>query len=153
MLSIPSQEEREKSSVTPMDIEFDSMSGLTPGQITSLIKCCVDLISVPVECETLHAVLRLCLRFTREHEEANLFVDCGGVDQLLALTQASFFTGFTSLCTLLLRHVLEDKSTLAQCMTMVSFYFVCHRVIVLFTTHFCLLFHIVFKCMFLSFGT
>lgn len=44
-----------------MDID-SHMNGLLPDQIETLLSLCVDLISVPVECETLHAVLRLCLR-------------------------------------------------------------------------------------------
>lgn len=116
MLCLPSKEAREKSSDTPMETDSSSMESLLPEQIRVLIKCCVDLISVPVECETLHAVLRLCLRCTRLHEMADIFVNSGGVDRLLALSQASAFTGFTSLCTLIIRHILEDEETLAHSM-------------------------------------
>lgn len=83
-------------------------------------RCCVDLISIPVECDTLHAILRLCLRCTRSHKMAELFVSYGGVDALLALMQESAFTGFTSICTLLFRHILEDEATLRYAMEKVS---------------------------------
>lgn len=121
MLSIPSKEERAKNCELPMDTE-SSMESLLPDQIRLLLKCCVDLISVPVECETLHAVLRLCLRCTRLHEMANVFVNCGGVDRLLALSQASAFTGFTSICTLIIRHILEDEQTLKHSMSRVRLF-------------------------------
>ena len=52
---------------------------------------------------------------------ADLFVSCGGVDRLLQLSQASAFTGFTSLCTLIIRHVLEDEHTLTLALSQVSY--------------------------------
>lgn len=120
MLSMPSKEDKAKNPTeSPMDTDSNSMEGLLPEQIRTLIKCCVDLISVPVESETLHAVLRLCLRCTRVHDMAELFVNHGGIDQLLALSQASAFNGYSSLCTLLMRHVLEDELTLRQSFTKV----------------------------------
>lgn len=51
---------------------------------------------------------------------ADLFVSCGGVDRLLKLSQASAFTGFTSLCTLIIRHILEDEQTLTITFSHVS---------------------------------
>ena len=119
MLCPPSSEAKSKETESPMDTDISSMEGLLPEQIRNLIRCCVDLISVPVECETLHAVLRLCLRCTRLHEMADLFVNCGGIDRLLALSQSSAFTGFTSICTLIIRHILEDEEMLKVSMTRV----------------------------------
>ncbi|CAG2119153.1 unnamed protein product, partial [Medioppia subpectinata] len=66
--------------------------------------------------DTLHAVMRLCLRLTRNYEVAALFAEQGGVRAILQLTQASAFTGFTSLATLIIRHVLEEPNTLRQTM-------------------------------------
>ncbi len=45
-----------------------------------------------------------------------LFTQLGGVKMLLKLTQASNFTGFSSLATLLIRHVMEDPVTLRHTM-------------------------------------
>ena len=72
----------------------------------------MSLIALPVNANTLHAVLRLCLRLTREHEYALMFAELGGTRLLLSLTQTSGFQGFTSLASLILRHVLEEPATL-----------------------------------------
>lgn len=61
MLTIPSKPDRDLRKMHNMEVDAE-MSGLLPEQIQTLLRLCVDLISVPVECETLHAVLRLCLR-------------------------------------------------------------------------------------------
>lgn len=60
--------------------------------------------------------MRLCLRLTQENKYATLFVEEGGPNALLKLTQSSAFAGFVSLTTLLLRHVLEDSDNLKTTM-------------------------------------
>jgi E3 ubiquitin-protein ligase HUWE1 len=71
---------------------------------------------VPVDADALNAVLRLSLRLTQDFDRAVEFTELGGVKMLLALTQASTFSGFTSLATLLIRHVMEDPATLRYTM-------------------------------------
>ena len=66
--------------------------------------------------DTLHAALRLCLRFTRDHLLAEEFVNCGGPQALLAKKRDSSFKGFSSLTILILRHVVECNSTLSLTM-------------------------------------
>ena len=58
--------------------------------------------------------MRLLLRLTRSPSLAALFVEEGGPQALLALTHKSHFVGFTSLASLLFRHVLEDGKLLQQ---------------------------------------
>ena len=72
----------------------------------------VALIAIPVNPDTLHALMRLMLRLTLEYEYAAQFATLGGTKHLLQLRQSSGFQGFTSLATLLFRHVLEEPSTL-----------------------------------------
>ena len=84
-------------------------SGLSREQSEALLRAAVGLIAVPVEPDALNAILRLCLRLTRTFHEAALFAELGGIRLLLALTQASSFAGFSSLASLLVRHVLEDE--------------------------------------------
>ncbi|KAG1657518.1 E3 ubiquitin-protein ligase HUWE1 [Nymphon striatum] len=96
--------------------EVKVVSGVTDEQIRSLISVCVSFIEIPVESDTLHAVLRLCLRLTRNHNHASLFANLGGIRLLIGLTQASSFTGFISLATLLIRHVLEEPISLKMTM-------------------------------------
>lgn len=72
----------------------------------------VALIAIPVNPDTLHALMRLLLRLTREYQYAAQFATLGGTKYLLQLKQSSGFQGFTSLATLLFRHVLEEPNTL-----------------------------------------
>lgn len=86
------------------------------GLILTICRCAVSLISIPVDADSLHATLRLMLRLTREHRYAIMFAERGGPRLMLSLTQASAFQGFTSLATLILRHILEEPQTLTHTM-------------------------------------
>lgn len=66
----------------------------------------------PIEPDFLHAVMRLCLRLTREHDLAVMFANLGGVQALLDLTFSSNFPGVLPLSNLLIRHVIEDPGCL-----------------------------------------
>ncbi|XP_054925199.1 E3 ubiquitin-protein ligase HUWE1 isoform X3 [Dermacentor andersoni] len=106
------------SSTTP--VTPTTVKGLSPHQCSTLIRSCVGLLSIPVEPDTLHGVLRLSLRLTRCHEAAQAFAALGGPRLLLGLTQASAFSGFASLASLLVRHVVEEPPTLAHAMDKVA---------------------------------
>ncbi|KAK8782859.1 hypothetical protein V5799_015800 [Amblyomma americanum] len=106
------------SSTTP--VTPTTVKGLSPHQCSTLIRACVGLLSIPVEPDTLHGVLRLSLRLTRCHEAAQAFAALGGPRLLLGLTQASAFSGFASLASLLVRHVVEEPPTLAHAMDKVA---------------------------------
>ncbi len=105
-----SPKEEEAKTTIPM------LDGLSSSERMALLKACVALVDVPVDPDALNAVLRLCLRLTQDFDQAVLFTQLGGVKMLLNLTQSSNFTGFTSLATLLIRHVLEDPATLRHTM-------------------------------------
>lgn len=94
--------------------------GLTEDMTTVLIRACVSMISVPVDPDTLHATLRLCLRITRNHHYAMMFAELKSTRMILGLTQTSGFNGFTPLVTLLFRHIIEDPATLRHTMEKVS---------------------------------
>jgi hypothetical protein len=47
----------------------------------------ISLIAVPVEPDALNAIMRLCLRLTRDWQLAAMFAELGGIRLLLALTQ------------------------------------------------------------------
>ena len=91
---------------------FSVVKGLSIEGRSSLLKSCVALISLPVDSDALNAVLRLCLRLTQDFVLASDFASFGGVKMLLKLNQVSGFSGFESLATLLIRHILEDPATL-----------------------------------------
>ncbi|XP_046895555.1 E3 ubiquitin-protein ligase HUWE1 isoform X4 [Hypomesus transpacificus] len=92
------------------------VQGLTDEMTTVLIRACVSMISVPVDPDTLHATLRLCLRLTRTHHYAMMFAELKSTRMILGLTQGSGFNGFTPLVTLLFRHIIEDPATLRHTM-------------------------------------
>lgn len=96
------------------------VEGLTEDMTTVLIRACVSMISVPVDPDTLHATLRLCLRLTRNHHYAMMFAELKSTRMILGLTQSSGFNGFTPLVTLLFRHIIEDPATLRHTMEKVS---------------------------------
>ena len=83
-------------------------------------RSCVGLISLPVEPDTLHAVMRVCLRFTRDHKMALLFAELGGPRMLLTLNTSSSFNGFSYLATILIRHVFEETHVLRHAMDKVT---------------------------------
>lgn len=94
--------------------------GLSEDMTTVLIRACVSMISVPVDPDTLHATLRLCLRLTRTHHYAMMFAELKSTRMILGLTQGSGFNGFTPLVTLLFRHIIEDPATLRHTMEKVG---------------------------------
>lgn len=93
-----------------------AIQGLSEDMITVLIRACVSMIGVPVDPDTLHATLRLCLRLTRAHRHAMTFAELRSTRMILGLTQSSGFSGFTPLVTLLFRHIIEDPATLRHTM-------------------------------------
>lgn len=101
------------------------VQGLTEDMTTVLIRACVSMISVPVDPDTLHATLRLCLRLTRNHHYAMMFAELKSTRMILGLTQSSGFNGFTPLVTLLFRHIIEDPATLRHTMEKVSLFSYC----------------------------
>lgn len=93
--------------------------------VTVLIRSCVSMLGVPVDPDTLHATLRLCLRLTRDHKYAMMFAELKSTRMILSLTQSSGFNGFTPLVTLLFRHIIEDPCTLQHTMEKVNVYKSC----------------------------
>ncbi|XP_076876895.1 E3 ubiquitin-protein ligase HUWE1 [Brachyhypopomus gauderio] len=116
-------EQKESSSSGPPPLQDASqvsggivVQGLSEEMTTVLIRACVSMISVPVDPDTLHATLRLCLRLTRTHHYAMMFAELKSTRMILGLTQSSGFNGFTPLVTLLFRHIIEDPATLRHTM-------------------------------------
>ncbi|XP_015788441.1 E3 ubiquitin-protein ligase HUWE1 isoform X3 [Tetranychus urticae] len=106
----------ESTSSSKPSTNYIIVKGLEPYQCTALVRACTGFIGIPVDPDTLHAVMRLVLRLTRNYEQAAIFEELGGVRSILSLTQSSAFTGFTSLATLIIRHVMEDPNTLRYTM-------------------------------------
>ncbi|XP_035221251.1 E3 ubiquitin-protein ligase HUWE1-like, partial [Stegodyphus dumicola] len=106
----------ETSFLDTQPVQIRVIKKLTPHQNKTLVRVCVTFLSVPLEPDALHAIMRLCLRLTRVHSNAVMFANMDGPKLLLSLTQPYSFIGFTSLTTLLFRHILEDSSTLFNTM-------------------------------------
>ncbi|XP_037772840.1 E3 ubiquitin-protein ligase HUWE1-like isoform X4 [Penaeus monodon] len=110
-------EETTASASTDMNnLDLTAVDGLTEAHQEAMIRACVGFIKLGVEPDTLHALMRLCLRITRVWEQACLFASLGGVRTLLSLTESSGFWGFHNLAALLMRHVLEEPATLRYTM-------------------------------------
>lgn len=88
------------------------ISGLENTGPPYLIKALVGFLKMPIDQITLQALLRLCLRLTRNYPIAVDFASKGGIEYMLNLTKECFFPGVIGLATLLIRHVLEEPQTL-----------------------------------------
>ncbi|XP_019523681.1 PREDICTED: E3 ubiquitin-protein ligase HUWE1 isoform X10 [Hipposideros armiger] len=115
-LALESTNTEKETSLEETKIGEILIQGLTEDMVTVLIRACVSMLGVPVDPDTLHATLRLCLRLTRDHKYAMMFAELKSTRMILNLTQNSGFNGFTPLVTLLLRHIIEDPCTLRHTM-------------------------------------
>ncbi|XP_016830023.1 E3 ubiquitin-protein ligase HUWE1 isoform X14 [Cricetulus griseus] len=115
-LALESTNTEKEASLEETKIGEILIQGLTEDMVTVLIRACVSMLGVPVDPDTLHATLRLCLRLTRDHKYAMMFAELKSTRMILNLTQSSGFNGFTPLVTLLLRHIIEDPCTLRHTM-------------------------------------
>lgn len=93
------------------EIELEPLSSFVPEEIVS---SCVQLMAhQQLERDTLHAIMRVVVRLTKNYHLAEVFARFGGVDVLLNMKQSSGYIGFTTLATLLIRHVIEEPKTLS----------------------------------------
>lgn len=92
------------------------LQGLEQFNTKVLVGACVRLMSHDFDKDTLHAIMRVCLRLTRSFENAEIFAREGGIKLLLQMKQTQGYTGFTTLATLLIRHVIEEPKTLTLAM-------------------------------------
>lgn len=93
------------------EIELEPLSSFVPEEIVS---SCVQLMAhQQLDRDTLHAIMRVLVRLTKNYSLAEVFARFGGVDVLLNMKQNSGFIGFTTLATLLIRHVIEEPKTLS----------------------------------------
>lgn len=104
--------------VATLESKFPSvvLQGLEQFHSKDLVGACVRLMSHDFDKDTLHAIMRVCLRLTRLFENAEVFAKEGGVKLLLQMKQSSGYVGFTTLATLLIRHVIEEPKTLTLAM-------------------------------------
>ncbi|RAL53528.1 hypothetical protein DM860_015565 [Cuscuta australis] len=112
---------------TSISIEEDKQTklhsslGLSPKYLNQqeqkqLIEIACACIRNQLPSEMMHATLQLCSALTRNHSIAVIFLDAGGLDQLLSLPTSSMFNGFDNIAATIMRHILEDPQTLQQAM-------------------------------------
>lgn len=101
--------EKEERRCIPID-------NFSKDQSEDIVKSCVRIMQIDIDKDTLHAIMRLCLRLTQDFENAKTFVHEGGVQCLIQLKENFSFNGFRTLSTLLIRHTMEGPSTLAYAM-------------------------------------
>lgn len=109
------------SRTTPPFQENDftlKLTGLDEFDTGNLVSVCVRLMAptIGVDRDTLHAIMKLCVRLTKSFENAEIFAREGGVRLLLNMRQTCSYIGFPTLSILLIRHVLEEPKTLALAM-------------------------------------
>lgn len=93
------------------EIELEPLSSFVPEEIVS---SCVQLMAhQQLDRDTLHAIMRVVVRLTKNYTMAEVFARFGGIDVLLNMKQSSGYIGFTTLATLLIRHVIEEPKTLS----------------------------------------
>ena len=69
-----------------------------------------------IESGTIHAILQLCSRATKYYSLAETFLEAGGIEMLFSLSDTCYFNGVTAIVCNILRHLIEDPSTLQMAM-------------------------------------
>lgn len=90
------------------------INGLEDFDTSEIVYTCVRLMSPNnlVDRDSLHALMRFCVRLTTKYENAEMFARAGGVKLLLEMKQTCGYIGFSTLANLLIRHTLEEPQTL-----------------------------------------
>lgn len=81
------------------------------------IRVLTRLMKVGLDGDTLHALMRVCLRLTKSYQYAKTFVEENGIQTLISYKTDAGFLGFITLATLLIRHTLEDNKTVKHAMS------------------------------------
>ncbi|KAL5206475.1 hypothetical protein ABZP36_034684 [Zizania latifolia] len=99
------------------DLETSSSTGLLDLEHQKqLLKICCKCIQKQLPSATMHATLQLCATLTKLHAAAISFLESAGLHALLNLPTGSLFSGFNSVASTIIRHILEDPHTLQQAM-------------------------------------
>ncbi|KAJ4975986.1 hypothetical protein NE237_001092 [Protea cynaroides] len=100
---------------------FEKILGKSTGCMTldechrALAVSC-EFIKQHVPALVMQAVLQLCARLTKTHVIAMQFLESGGLAALFSLPRSSFFPGYDSVASAIIRHLLEDPQTLQTAM-------------------------------------
>lgn len=102
----------------PISSDDVKLLGLEEFSTGDIVATCVRLMSpnILMDRDSLHALMKLCVRLTTKYENAEIFAREGGIKLLLEMKQACGYIGFSTLANLLIRHTLEEPRTLAMAM-------------------------------------
>ncbi|XP_073159024.1 E3 ubiquitin-protein ligase UPL1-like [Henckelia pumila] len=112
---------KDKNDAASDGSEFEDMLGKPTGYLMmeesskALVIAC-DLIKRHVPPMVMQAVLQLCARLTKSHVLALQFLESGGMIALFGIPRGSFFPGYVTLASAIIRHLLEDPQTLQTAM-------------------------------------
>ncbi|KAK4487432.1 hypothetical protein RD792_005935, partial [Penstemon davidsonii] len=100
---------------------FESILGKPTGYLTmeesrKVLAIACDLIKRHVPPMVMQAVFQLCARLTKSHVLALQFLENGGMVALFGIPRSSFFPGYDTLASAIVRHLLEDPQTLQTAM-------------------------------------
>ncbi|PSR95563.1 E3 ubiquitin-protein like [Actinidia chinensis var. chinensis] len=112
----PTPAHEEESETTFEKIFGKSTGYLTIEESHRVLAVACDIIKQHVPAVVMQAVLQLCVRLTKTHSLALLFLEKGGMVALLSLPRSCFFPGYDTLASTIIRHLLEDPQTLQTAM-------------------------------------
>ncbi|CAL5213878.1 unnamed protein product [Lathyrus oleraceus] len=124
-LQFPDTVEQEEKEIVGGEKEpgmaFENALGKLTGFATideshKLLDITCDLIKQHVPAVVMQAVLQLCARLTKTHDLAMKFLENGGLTALFNLPRNSFFPGYDTVVSAIVRHLLEDPQTLQSAM-------------------------------------
>lgn len=121
--SVPDIEKNLKSSDYEEEsfFAFQKIFGKSTGYLSmdechAVLEVSCDLLKQQVPAVIMQAVLQLCARLTKTHSLALQFLESGGMAALFDLPRSCFFTGYDTLASAIIRHLLEDPQTLQTAM-------------------------------------
>lgn len=124
MPSVTDENAAASSSASAADASAETMhpdwmfkiAGLADHDTGAIVATCVRLMRHLADRNTLHALMRFCVRLTTSYTNASVFAQSGGVRLLLQMRQTCGYIGFSTLANLLIRHTLEEPRTLRAAM-------------------------------------
>jgi hypothetical protein len=116
-VAVPGVARSSSGTEEPVEAASDASTGQDRDvEYTLLLRFCMRLLHAEVDAQLLHALLDVCARLTRRHDLALVFMQEGGIEQVLMLPESSAFAGQAILTGSLIRHVLEDPISLQASM-------------------------------------
>lgn len=103
---------------TEVEMDTDETATLDAQRVT-MLTACVKLLHQPNPAkDDLHAILRILVRVTRNHETASSFVQQGGLQLLLELPRHGLdgFRGQQAFIIIILRNIIEDLDVIEETM-------------------------------------